>query len=791
MKQRRHRPLTLTCWLIIITLSLVIWPKSSNAAQATVRLADSNQSWSNGRFFRTGLAAADVGGVQLVPMKVLTNWPTAFSLPVGLSQHTSATYGKRIFVVGGNKLENQQLFKTDSFFTTRLTQGQSGQLQPWVWQEGETGVPIVPALPIRISDSESLVVEVGGKAYLLVLGGQLGEGNLDDVTTANIYSYEISEDANGQIIPKQWATIDSRLPHEPDYDSTGDGRGSGARNLSAITLTVAGEQYIYIFGGWNRTYIGNRYYDEYFSDVYRSKISAGSTKPVLGAWEQVGNIRGLYEGTVQDVPLAGASAVTFTDPADGTTGVYLIGGTNANNEYDANAYIAKISTSNAAAPIVWANNGNMTETRVGHGAVQSKGTITVSGGSLNADQPSKSLARGYILDNLELFRPQENAANFDLRQGALENARMYHTMEMLRDDSNGKDYAYIIGGKVQLNQNTQDPASSQVLVGDLDKEPEETDSFVADGKYYSKVFDFGEQAEYYSISWTTLINEGQDIDMQFRVGNDPQNMGLLETIPIQPQPGRNSYTYTFTPTKEARYFQFVATLKASSVDRRSSPVLDRVSLEVKRVGFPNVRIPLNGASFAPNPINSATGTINPIVSIINQAFDEAHPALDADWDAPGTFFVDIYVTPPGATPAPPQLGQTGVAYAEINKSLMKASMADPYLIPSSNWRPGSCPSNCPPVNWRGIFNQLGTYNVYFMVDSIDVASQFGNLVESESATTAGETDNVFGPYQVEVVEIKDLRIFLPMTMAPPASGIAPQPAPDLPRRRVHTIGDSH
>jgi hypothetical protein len=695
MKQHRHRPLTLTCWLIIITLSLVIWPKSSNAAQAIVRLADSNQSWSNGRFFRTGLAASEVGGVQLVPMKVLTNWQTTFSLPVGLSQHASASYGKRIFVVGGN------------------------------------------------------------------------------------------------IVPKQWMTANRRLPHEPDYDSTGDGRGSGARNLSAIVLTVAGEQYIYIFGGWSRTYIGSQYYDEYFSDVYRARVSAGNGKPELSEWESVGDIRGLYEGSVQDVPLAGAAAVTFTDPIDGTTGVYLIGGTNANNEYEANAYIAKINVSDPAAPIVWANNGNMTETRVGHGAVQSKGTITVSGGSANADAPTTSLARGYILDNLELYRPQDNAANFDLTQGALVNARMYHTMEVLRDDRNGRDYAYIIGGKVQINQNTQDPASPQVLVGDLDEEPQDTDSFVSDGKYYSKIFDFGEQAEYYNLSWTTLISDGQDIDMQFRVGSDPQNMGQLEAIPVQPQPGRNTYTHTFSPPKEARYFQFVATLKASSVDRRSSPVLDRVSLEVKRVGFPNVRIPVNGASFAPNPISDSSASIVPIVSVINQAFDAAHPALDADWDAPGTFFVDIYVTPPGTTPARPQLGQVGVAWAEVNKSLMKANMTEPYVIPSNNWRPGSCFVNCPPVNWRTIFNQLGTYNVYFMVDSIDdPGSQYGNLVESESPTIAGETDNVFGPYQVEVIEITDRRIFLPMTMTAPASSATQQQAPSLPRRRVHTIGDS-
>jgi hypothetical protein len=791
MKQQSRRPLALTCWLIMITVSLVMWPKPSNAAQAIVRLADSNQSWGNGRFFRTGLAAAEVGGVQLVPTKVLTTWLTSSPLPYGLSQHTSVTYRDRIFVVGGNKVENRELVKTDAFFASRLVPGREGLLEKWVSQTGSAGEATLPALPIRVSDAASVVVEVANKPYLFVLGGQLGEGNLDDVTTANIYSYEIRENGNGQLVSVPWKVANQRLPHEPDFDSAGGGRGSGARNISALPITIDGQPYIYLFGGWNRTYIGGSYYDEYFSTVYRSRVTAGNNGPDLGAWEAVGNIRGLYNGSVRDVPLAGASTVSFTDPADGTTAVYLIGGSNANNEYDANAYIVKINPNDPAAPLQWLDNGNMSETRVGHDAVQAKGSITVSGGSLNAELPSQSLARGFIMDDFTLYRPFENAANFELTQGALSQARMYHTMETLKDAQNGKDYAYIIGGKVQIDQATQDPASQQVLVGDLDEQPRETDSFVADGKYYSKIFDFGQDAEYFSLTWTTIMSTGEDIDMQYRIGNDAQSMGAAISLPITPLPGKNTYTHTFSPPEKARYFQFVATLKSSPLNRKSSPVLDKVSLEVKRVGFPNIRFAAQeGASFVPNPIDTSNTTITPIVKILNQDFDAAHQSLDADWDAPGTFFVDIYVTP-GTTAPKPQLGQIGVAWAEISKSLMKADMDAPYTIPSTSWRPGSCTSNCSTMNWRNIFTSVGTYTVYVMVDSTDDrSSQFGNIQESDASGTLGENDNVFGPFTVTVNEIVDLRIFVPMTMTPPAPGVTNQTAPALPRRRVHTIGDS-
>jgi hypothetical protein len=800
MKQHNRRPLALTCWLILMTLALVAWPESSNAARAYVRLADSNQNWSNGRFFRTGLAASDVGGVQLVPMKVLTSWNTTRSLPYGVSQHSTTTYRSHVFVVGGNSVVNSELVKSDAFFASSLDPQNPGQLKPWIGQTGAPGAATLPALPIKLADTATVVAEVEGKAYLFVLGGQRGEGdstgNLDDVTTANIYTYEIREDPQGNLVNRSWQLSSRRLPHDPDYDLSGVGRGSGARNLAAASVTIAGEPYIYIFGGLSRTSIGGSYGEEYFSDVYRTRVTPGATPndpPALGVWEEVGDIRGLYNNVVQDVPLAGAATVTFTDPTDNTTAVYLIGGANSDSQVDANAYIAKIDGNDPNVNLEWLANGNMSNTRVGHDAVQAKGSITVSAGSVNAEAPTQTMARGFIMDDLQLYRPDENAANFDIIEGPFFQARMFHTMETLRDDRTGKDYAYIIGGKVQISSSTLDRANPQVLMGDLDEPPRETDNFVSDGKYYSKVFDFGDGAEYYNLSWTTILEAGQDIDMFYRVGSDPQNMGALITIPYTPQPGKNTYTFAFTPPGTARYFQFIAGLKASPTNRRSSPILDAVSLEVKRVGFPNVRVAESGARFNPNVIDTTTTTITPIVPLINKAFDSAHPALNADWDASGTFFVDIYVTPGQSAPAP-ELGQAGVAWAEVNKALLPAGMEEPYFIPANSWRLGSCTSNCSSMNWRSVFNNEGVYTVYLMVDSTDRSdppwSNFGNITESETKGTFGESDNVFGPFTVSVTKFVDMRVFVPLVKNVTSPNAASQAAPVAPRWRVHTIGDS-
>ena len=69
-----------------------------------------------------------------------------------------------------------------------------------------------------------------------------------------------------------------------------------------------------------------------------------------------------------------------------------------------------------------------------------------------------------------------------------------------------------------------------------------------------------------------------------------------------------------------------------------------------------------------------------------------------------------------------------------------------------------------------MFNQQGAYAVYIMIDSLDPVSysmgtdferKFGNLQESDASNTLGETDNLFGPYMVEVpTELP--KVYLPL-----------------------------
>lgn len=774
-----------------------------------VEVANDNLSWSTGRFFRTGLARSEVGGVQLVPVQVQQQYTFTQDLPRALSSHSSVVYRNRLFVVGGNTpflSSPSNLVKSGGVFATTIDSIQSGSLKPW---------ESLPELVDPISDMATVAVEVGGQSFLVVLGGSRGRtdlsSDLDQITSSEIRYYRLAENSNGSLTPQTWKTADRFLPHQPDYDTCHrnggqdcNGLGSGARGLSAVSVNVAGTPYIYIFGGRNRVNDGAQYVDTYYSSVWKAPVSLSGNTLEIGAWQLLppsSDIQYQREDLAwQSVGLAGAAATTFVDPLDNAVGVYLVGGANDNDTPDSNAYVARIDATTGA--VSWLPQGNMSDSRISHAAVQSDGTITASGGRGNNNLPTTSLALGFIDDEppLSLYRNPLNplAANFELNQGAMAEARMLHRMETLEGNEYG-DWAYIIGGQV-LQSGTVTPADQRVLVGNLDTVPVAGDTFVSDGKYYSKVFDFSDpDAQYFGMQWNAVIGAGQNIELSYRVGSSPQSFGPLTPVPGGSQNGNNSYIF---PTPAAgRFIQFVATLTSSS--GAGSPTLSSVSLDVNRTGFPNIRIssPPNEPKLLPSPI----AFNSPIVlnmMIENQAFNAQNPAIDADWDTPGqlSFFVDLYVTP-GATAPPPVFGQTeSAAYVEVPKPVMKAAQS--YTIPPGNWKVNCPNATCPQVNWHSIFNQEGTYTVYLMVDSLPPANfdaappgsdqrLYGNVKEANETATLGETDNIYGPFTVVVTDVKP-NIYLPLAtnQVPSAPGIGTGQAPIIWQPRAYTFQGS-
>jgi hypothetical protein len=822
MKRATRHPLVISSWLILFVLCLSLWPQPTAALRSVDILADDNFSFTKGKFFRTGLANESVGGVQLIPVKVQKTWGTAASLPKHLSSHTSAVYRNRMFVVGGKTYASDGIgvTKSASVYATRIANLQTGELEPWAE---------LPALPLPLSDSASTIVEVNGQPYLFVLGGQRQMGvNLDDVTTSRIFYYPIREDANGNLITTQWYEITDqaqRLPHDTLADESNNVyRGGGVSRLAVISVNRQGTPYIYTFGGFNRIHASaGGYTNRYHSAVYRATVS-GSNDNLTLTWSET-PISHITNGANQ-IAIAGAAHVTFTHPETNDLGVYLIGGTRCTGacttspveQDDSSAYVARIDNTGA---LHWLSAGNMSAGRSAHDAIQANGQIVVSAGRANGD-PSTTLAQGFIGStehDLGLYKDPAfpHDPSFDLQDGALNaQARMTHTMETLPAGQHG-DWMYIIGGQVEVNQGTITHASDQVLIGNLITPPvQNEDSFVANGKYYSDVYDYGSNARFFTFYWKAILNGNQQMTMQYRIGNNREALGNFSA----PVPSTNGLNSIPLPSGETyRYIQFAVTLTRDSQNLKASPVLDSVSVDVDSNRFPNVRLaPDNGFSVSPNPVSS-DASITPLVRIANMPYTTSNGntirTVAANWNGEGYLYVDLYITyggpasAPAPAPARPQLGQEGQVYAIVNKASLPANAE--YTIPTNRalqpgttnaadkytWRPSTCSeAPCPLVEWHNLFTQPGLYYIWVMVDSLDpvtfnhpntsqVTKDFGNIVESDQAGTDGETDN----FQMITVTVNSTRprLLLPAIPRGGASGSSvqsetvPQPREQLDR----------
>ncbi|WP_152541229.1 hypothetical protein [Kallotenue papyrolyticum] len=797
MRQVGQRPLIAMIVGMLLCVLAGFWPQSGRAARATVVLADANRAWSAGRFFRTGLALDSPngpGGVLLVPTSIQPRFKTTLPLPVPLSSHASATYGNRIFVVGGDTLINGQLVKSARVFSARLLPERAeGDLEPW--EE-------LPPLPVAVADPALVIAEVGGQPFLIVLGGLLGRtspnlGELQTVSTKRIFFYPLTMDEQGRLgAQAQWAEAGRVLPHAPDYDLPefeGTGlRGSGAYDLMAAVVPIAGQPYLYIFGGHNRTFNGSAYQDAIASTIYRAPLARNGSALQIGAWDWSDDSQHILSETNDPLPLAGAVAVSYSDPLLNKTAVYLTGGYNAvvgdQPTRETHVYVAVIDGANPATPLSWHPPGSMSAPRDSHGAIQFNGIVVLGAGRDQNGDATTTMAAGYLEADLSLYRDPNNpnAPNFEVLVGGIAEARALHTMATLNNREHGS-FGYIIGGE-KASGSSIIQATPDVLVVDLDQPPQPGDSVVSEGTYTTPVYDFGQNAKYYSLNWKAIVSANYNaqtnpIQLAYRVGNDPLNLPAPVPIPVRTVNGVN--TFTFNPNLEGRYIQFVATLKADTAAQ--SPILDQLSLELEREGFPNLKIINAGMQVNntgnPRFIPNVTIGNKPYTKVVNGQTITV-PALPANWDGEGTLYVDMYITRDNGTgtqPNPPTLGQAGTVYAKVDKASLPVNAE--YTIPVTSsphpytWRPASCAqAPCPLVDWNSIFSQPGRYHVWVMVDSIDQdtinaeqdatlrqqLASFGRVVEAQTGGTDGETDNTFY-FSVDVTQVAP-RVLLPLVV---------------------------
>ena len=779
---RRRKASALVLLLALVTVFLL--PSSSRALNQEVTLATTNEDWNRGAFLRTGLTSNEVGGVQILPGGVVEPFQAAYNrLPLPLVGHASVSYRDHLFVIGGatpDTVNPSAVVKGDFFFAARLQDATTGQLGSWTRYDNNLSFP-GRTLPRKLTNPAAVVVTVGSRTFLYVLGGEeqpLAIGGDDEVTSKAIYRSELTTDASGNITPGPWQADASSLPQLPSFENVcfafSCEFGGGVSKSAVLVHAVVGTPYIYMFGGLNRTHRDGILSERYVEEVWRAPVGGDGS---IGQWvhfegpgeqDDITRITTNTSGTVvtQTVRLAGAAASTFIHPETGAEAAYISFG-RAQDPVTGETYLtefAHVATFRADGRLSWQESGTMLYPLEGHDVVQSNGALFLAGGSSNASspEPRASMAFAPIEDDGTLYQPPDpRFTTFQTFEGALLDARVFHTMETIPTAANGT-WFYVMAGRRQTTSGGQtrlEVASDEILIGQVGQDEsvvQNVNSFQPIGAYYSQVFEYDLNTAYEQISWDARsVGISQTLTLGYRSGDEPNNLGSFKTIQQTSINGANTFVWPAAERPEGKYFQFMATLETG--DRTQSPVLDNVRLLVNRPGFPNLRV--ESARFTPAPIHW-NSTILPEVTIANRAYP-GYPALDANVIQKGFFYADIYVIPPGGEDARPVMGDIGAALTLVNKDLLPAE-GSPYAIPPSSWRRPWCPeSTCPEVDWREVFDQQGTYTVYVMVDSTDrengqPRSPMGEVPENNTNTPGllGESDNVFGPFSVEVADVE-------------------------------------
>ncbi len=762
----------------VLIVAMLLPPVPSSALIAVVTLTDTNQEFVAGlSFLRTGLAAPNPGGVQLLPALNYRQFlPSLSKLPQKLADFGVVSYGKQIFVIGGRSVKPQ----TDppqvgdpvtAFYSTQLITPTDGGIATWTDYSSQ-GLQ----LPLGLAGAGVTIARTSGGVFLYVIGGLTAAGNSVLSSNTIYYSRLTGPNANGLYTPGAWQSIIEDpnnlgrglpLPHPA-------GRfGGGAAELNVVVESIGTQPTMYLFGGRNRTANSSFVFTERFMDtVYKSPINADGT---LQGWTLVDNIKSVDSGGVAtrigddtfQTGLAGTTAITSTNPENGLRAVYLIAGRNNPTNSESRVFNALINNDGT---LTWKRTSNVQGSLVFHSSVAANGAVFAIGGSQNAESsapaPLNSIQAALVGDDLGIQSPADpQLSSFFRLDNALgtTNFRQNHGNATIDAGENGR-WVYVIGGRAGLTASeTPSVASDEVFIGRFGYAGDSLNPlYFKSGNYYSKPFQYSAGTLFKEMRWHTSIPANTSIQMGYRIANDLETLGTTPYITgplLLSAAGDNVFRFPNNIT--GQYFQFVARL--GTENQNTSPILDRVQIQIDKTGFPNatpqVSIPANFATSLAQAPDVAVKNISPPdgMAVLN-ASDDAGPPKSPN------FFVDFYIKPAGDT-TKPQRGDLGQVYASVQKSDLPAGSS--YTIPSSSWRPSSCPAlPCPAVDWSALFPP-GTYNVFVMVDSIPQsnldANPFGYLEEAESSTPTannGEGDNVFGPFTVTVISSR--YIYLPL-----------------------------
>jgi hypothetical protein len=625
-----------------------------------------------------GAKPGDQGGLAMAAIRALRwiNQP-ANPIPAARTEIGAAVIGNTIWVIGGSSGGTVPTYHSTVYRgTVNTSYGQPGAgVITWVESTPLPSVSHADASPFnnplapRTNAAVAALRTSGNAGYLYVIGGAVAPGN-----TFSSNSVIIGDvDANGNLT---WRTSPTyRLPSGVGLE--------GARAF--VHTTAAGKTFLYVVGGKNDPpgptgpTLSNR--------VYYAEIN-----PSNGNLNLDGDNRTWKSETMPSSVWNTAVTVGRYTSADGTLTQDLFfiygGGTSAGIENMDTGTVWKGVINPTTGAITWEDsttggNAVIPGNRNSHGAVEFNGSIYLIGGRSGGTINRNGYASYVDPANLRIFK--DGALNFYQDDfGALPfeaNPGRRNAGVVLVPTSNPNyAFAYLIGG-------TDGTApSSQVFRATIGPNLDDQTFYPPTGYYYSKPFSMldlinEQQATVRKMTWLTNIDQanGGDIEVEYRVyspssGNCADTEGGW-TQARDPDAGGTRFS-KFNPSGAAyainaqeysesqwlppgNCFQYRLTFRRGSV-QNASPVLLRLGMEVIIPGNPDLNWPVNAVTTTQN----ANGTTRGVeVRLRNQNLTDSGPTQPANvchasqpgCNPEGTFFVDVFIFPPGVTPISPTL----------------------------------------------------------------------------------------------------------------------------------------
>ncbi|MBC8161126.1 MAG: hypothetical protein H7Z42_07890 [Roseiflexaceae bacterium] len=813
-----HVTLILTALLILLS---AIPPGTAQAALIVPKLISNDvKSFSDGSFQRAQLSTYETpaasaiddtpGAVQLMPIGVVRFRDRVLSelLPYGVIRSGVAVVGNRIYMIGGiakggtkpgtNPVQPYNSEAVDRVFSAEINTTDSdplklGDLKADEWR-AEASLN-----PTRSSDAPGLTadaavlhspavtsVAIGGKNYIYVIGGNTRVDATRDFSSNAVRIGEVAADGRVTWKVLAGAKIPSITAPTPELPTP---LQRGVQGASAVTMTVNGSAYVFLIGGLQRYLEGGSQQEDAGSRaVFWAKVD-----PATGNLLKRDGTQG-WERMVSLLPVATANARAGLWDAAAVAGQYNIN----SEEYSVDKAIYIVGGQIAPSPspeyasdvvqlyVTEADDGwiepslsdlptdTLPRSRYGHSGVTFRGKHYLTGGISPQDSttPLSDMLVSYVENNLGLATyGGEGGANFLADPQALVEPRAFHSMAIIPAGESA--YVYIIGGQTNALASATPSYSQEVIFGKIGGQQEaEASGFASDGWYHSKPIDFNfSNAQVQEISWSTLINEAEntDIEVSFRtsLANNCNNPGW-DASSWNPTLDGNTSSSLFSKNGDnlvpltnvvARCFQYRARLVGGAVDSEglvtATPSLLYLSLKILLPGSPDLRSDLDKEDIKAlfNTENKLTGLQLRIRNRNGKSDLQAplfEPTLSANAELRGgTFFVDLFVYPPGETPVKPTIpipdtSANNVACSSVAREAMGPdavySLADWYTVaPNTSCDIGARFDLLQLVQARG----AGEYTVFLVIDSTcGNGDPKGCVDETDAKAGEGEANNV-------------------------------------------------